>query len=155
MLTYSSCSSISRLTDSKDNVIESIIVDSNNGQYNKTLSSTYISRFNINLRDLNIWQPCKHELEKENIVFTEKEINYLNKQFKNLKSVNLKSNSPNLKFIKDPKNSLLTFITLPIILQHDNYAVYYSEQRYGGQINLLKKENNEWILYCSYLVWIE
>ena len=155
LLTSISCASQSGLTESKANVIESIITDSKYGVYNRTFSNEDLNQLDIKLEDLNFWNPCKYKLERENGLLSDKEISFINKQFKNLESVSIESNSPNLKFQKDSENTRLSFISLPILFRNDNYAVYYSMQRYGGQINLLKKENNKWTKYCSYLVWIE
>jgi hypothetical protein len=155
--TFSSCSSIDSLTQSKDQleILKSIADDAKYGINKKTISKKYIDKLNLNLKDLNFWNPCKYQLQETNALLTEKEIKYLNEKFKNLKTNNLELNSPNIKSDYNTENLRITSITTPILFRNKSFAVYYSEQRYGGQMNLLKKENNKWIKYCSYLVWIE
>jgi len=155
--TFSSCSSIGGLTQNKDQleILKSIADDAKYGINKKTISQNYIDKLNLDLKDLNFWNPCKYQLDESNALLTEKEIKYLNEQFKNLKTKSLKLNSPNIKSDINTEDSRITSVTTPILFRNKNFAIYYSEQRYGGQMNLLKKENSKWIKYCSYLVWIE
>ena len=154
-LSLNSCSAQNKLGESRNDIVEDIIAESSEGVYYKTFSSEDIHNLNIDLQDLNFWNPCKYKLEEKDSRLKQEEVDYLNKQWKGLKSVKLKSDLPKLKRKRKPDDTRLTTITLPITFRNGNYAVYYSEQRYGGQINLLKKEDEKWIIYCSYMVWIE
>jgi len=155
--TLLSCYSINNSSQNNDQleVLKSIVDDSKYGINKKTISQEYIDKLDLDLEDLNFWNPCKYQLEENNALLTEKEIKYLNAKFSKLETKNLEFNSSNIKSKINTENSRITSITTPILFRNKNFAVYYSEQRYGGQINLLKKEKNKWIKYCSYLVWVE
>jgi len=136
-------------------VLRSIVEDSKYPISKKTIRQEYIGKLNLDLSDLNFWNPCKHELEKNGELLTEEEIKKLNENFRKIKSHVLDFDSPKIIADKNERTNLLTSITTPIFFRNENFAAYYSEQRYGGQMNLLKKEKNKWVKYCSYMVWIE
>ncbi len=136
-------------------VVETILNNANYIFLDHTFSYNDLEKYDINLEDLNYWNPCKYKFEKDQALLTEKEYKFLNDQFQNLNKVKLDIESSKLTDKVDLNNSRQSSITYPILFRNNEYAVYYSEQRYGGQITLMKKENDKWILYCSYIIWIE
>lgn len=90
LLTLNSCSAHNKLGERRNEIVESIITESSTGVYHKTFSGKDISSRNIDLQDLNFWNPCKYKLEEEDSLLTKEETDYLNRQWKDLKSVFLK-----------------------------------------------------------------
>lgn len=123
--------------------------------HKKTISHTYLREYQINFEDLNFWNPCKHKLETNNAFLNKEEWETLNSKFYKLKKQRLPNIRPKDLNKTDSTKDETTYITLPILFRDNSYAVYYSEQGYGGQINLLKKEHGQWKEYCAYMVWIE
>jgi hypothetical protein len=136
-------------------VLRSIVENSKYPISKTTIGQEYIDRLNLDLSYFNIWMPCKNELAKNSELLTEEEIKKLNGLIKKIKTHVLDFDSPMISADEEERTDLLTSITTPIFFRNENFAVYYSEQRYGGQMNLLKKENNTWVKHCSYSVWIE
>ena len=67
------------------------------------------------------------------------------------------------KLIKEPKNFTLkkvqgydwSVISLPVVFRDGKYAIYYSQQAYGGKFNLMKKIDGHWKTICYSYVWTE
>jgi hypothetical protein len=123
--------------------------------HSATLSHVYLKKYHINLEDLNFWNPCKHKFEEDNTFLVKEEWEVLNSEFHKLKKQKLPKSILKRSNQSDSTKYETTYITWPILFRDNSYAVYYSEQRYGGEINLLKKENGKWKEYCYYMVWIE
>ena len=122
---------------------------------NKTISNAYLKRYEINFEELNFWNPCKQKFEADKAFLNKEEWEALNSEFQKLKKQRLPNKILKVSNKKNSTSHRITSITLPILFRDNTYAVYYFEQRYGGEINLLKKEKGEWKRYCSYIVWIE
>jgi hypothetical protein len=136
-------------------VLKSILENSKYPILKNPIRQEYIDQLDLDLSYFNILNPCKYELEKNTELLTREEIIKLNAAFKELESFVFDFDSPNLIEDKNESTPLTTSITIPVFFRNGKFAAYYSEQRYGGQMNLLKKENNKWVRYCSYSVWIE
>ena len=62
---------------------------------------------------------------------------------------------PDLDFSKSEQNNS-AYISLPIIDQSTNYAMFYVETRYSGDLVIYKRESEKsWQFYAIGNIWIE
>jgi len=122
-----------------------------NSKYDKTDLSKYI---NQNFLDFPL---CINNSIKPSNIFEKSDFEYIKNQFNELKIIEIRKsllkNKSAITKIKGKEET--SFMTFPIIFKNGNYAIYYSESRYGGEFNLLKKEDEKWEKICSNLLWIE
>ncbi|WP_198029938.1 hypothetical protein [Christiangramia salexigens] len=126
--------------------------------YYKTTSSKYdgvqIANFlNKNTVQFNL---CAPSFDRNIAELTQKEINLLKEKFKdvNSKKFDFSKIKNREEFTKRKTNSTV-HISEPIKFRNGEFAIYYSEGRYGGEFTLLKIEKSNWKKVCSSMVWIE
>ncbi|WP_111710228.1 hypothetical protein [Lutibacter citreus] len=122
-----------------------------NNMYDKTDLSKY-----INPKFLDFPLCINNSINPANI-FEESDFEYIKKQFNELQIIKIRK--PLIKhksaITKIKGKNETSFMTFPIVFKNGNYAIYYSESRYGGEFSLLKKEGEKWEKICSTLLWIE
>ena len=99
---------------------------------------------------------CKKSIDKSNIL-NDSNYKFISSRFKVLKSVKIDNSLIKDKsiIIKNKGKTNTIFMTFPIIFNNGKYAIFYLEERYGGEFTLLKKDRNKWERICSSNVWIE
>jgi hypothetical protein len=141
---------INSLTESDSNrktkIYYKTIFAKYDGTQIKELLKNYNLKFNL----------CSKSVYREKAKITENEINHLKEKFQYNTSKNLVfSKLENQSRFTKRKSESTVYISEPKKFRNGEYAIYYSEGRYGGQFNLLHKDKSEWQIVCSSTVWIE
>ena len=122
-----------------------------NSKYDKTDLSKYITPKFLD------FPLCINNSINPASIFEESDFEYIKNQFNELKIIEIRKslikNKSTITRIKGKKE--ISFMTFPIVFKNGNYAIYYSELRYGGEFSLLNKEDDKWDKICSNLLWIE
>jgi hypothetical protein len=158
-----SCSTTTNISKNeleKYDILNSIIENQKNPNiYYRTINTKYdksnLSKY-INQQFLD-FPLCVNKSIESSKIFDKADFDYLKNKFKELKIIKIKKSliKDKLAVTKIKGENERTFITFPIIFKNGNYAIYYSETKYGGEFSLLKKENEKWEKICSNLLWIE
>ena len=156
-----SCSSGKIANDNSYEIINSLTKSVGNKKtkiYYKTTSSRYdgVPIANFLNRSTTQFDLCAPSFDRNDAKLTENEINILKEKFKGVYSKKFDfSKIKNRSAFTNNKNDRTARISEPVKFRNDQFAIYYTEGRYGGEFTLLRKEKTEWEKVCSSMVWIE
>lgn len=137
---------------SKDIEVKNQILEEsshNQKKWNEITDSFHLSLIQV------INAKTKDDLLNFNLIYTQK---FLKSRISVLKDNSISKWStihPDLDFSKSEQNNS-AYISLPIIDQSTNYAMFYVETRYSGDLVIYKRESEKsWQFYAIGNIWIE
>ncbi len=110
-----------------------------------------------NYLDREVFDSCICSMNNNSFNLDDKEIDFIKKQFKNQKIIDLSKihflSKKRLTKRRDKRNTY--FISMPILFRNNTMAIYYTLQADGGYFTIVQKDGKKWDIVCSCSAWIE